>query len=261
MIVSFDLDGVLMENPFGQGLFPEIKQKLKKQYEENHCKSISEEVIWLNIKSEFKNRTSKNLYTAYDWDDIIQTVAENLRLPGGINIETMINDYLKEPYIHLYQDGKELLDKLKKFDIDLYVVTNGYYKYQYPVLETLGIADYFSKIITTDRAEAVKPESKIFVPELKNSDNWFHIGDSLLMDIYGANKLSANTVLVYRDLTEDLLKLSAAERPDSEIAIELMNEKLADELSLNRWEYEEELIYPDYLVKSLEEVFPILNIQ
>lgn len=258
MIVSFDLDGVLMENPFKKGLFPIIKKELKNQYEEKHNHSISKDVIWRNIKVEYSKRIKNNLYTAYDWDDIIEEVASDLKLPGGIDLTVLIKDYLEEPYIYLYKDGKFLLDKLIKTDIDLYVVTNGYYKYQFPVMKALGIADYFEKIITSDKAESVKPENKIFGLDLAKAEDWYHIGDSLLMDIYGANKLSATTILVYRDLSEDLLKLLPAERANAESFKEFMNKKLSDELSLNRWEYEEDLLFPDYVVKSLKEVFPIL---
>ncbi len=259
MIISFDLDGVLMENPFSKGLFPYIKSELKRQYENHHDQLIKEEIIWKNIKYEFRKRIKAHLYTAYDWDDIIQTVANDLRVPGQIDISKLIKKYLKKPYIHLYQDGKELLNKLQEANIELYVVTNGYYKYQYPVLEALGIDEYFSEIITTDRAQAVKPQSKIFKSQLTETDNWIHIGDSPLMDVYGANKLSATSILVFRELSEDLLSLSPSERTKSKIAKELINDKLDKELSLNKWEYEKDLIYPDYLVKSLDEVFPILK--
>ncbi|MFN2362939.1 MAG: HAD family hydrolase [Halarsenatibacteraceae bacterium] len=258
MIVSFDLDGVLMENPFITGIFPYIKKELKNQYQNHHNQSIKEDLIWENIKFEFSRRIKANLYNAYDWDDIIQTVADDLKVPGEIDITKLNNKYFKKPYIHLYKNGKNLLDKLIKSDITLFVVTNGYYKYQFPVMKALGIEGYFKEIITADKRKSVKPESKIFSSELKESDNWFHIGDSLLMDIYGANKLSATTILVYRDLSEDLLKLSPAERVNAESFKEFMNEKLSDELSLNRWEYEEKLIFPDYVVKSLKEIFPIL---
>lgn len=259
MIVSFDLDGVLMENPFSKGIFPYIKNELKSQYENHHNQPIKEEIIWKNIKYEFRQRIKSNLYTAYDWDDIIQKVANDLRIPGKIDISELIKEYLEEPYIHLYQDGKELLDKLQEANIELFVVTNGYYKYQYPVLEALGINNYFTEIITTDGSEAVKPQGEIFKSKLTESNNWIHIGDSPLMDVYGANKLSATSILVFRELSEDLLSLLPSERAKSEFAKELINDELDKELSLNKWEYEEDLIYPDYLVKSLDEVFPILK--
>ncbi|MFW6029398.1 MAG: HAD family hydrolase, partial [Halanaerobiales bacterium] len=255
---------VLMENPFKDGVFVEIKNILFKEYKNKYiekAKNMSKEeikdLIWGKIITEYKNYSSQNSYKAYDWDLIVKKAGNSLNLKSEINVASLVEKYCKRPYIKSYNDGEKLLEYLKNKNNNLKVITNGYYKYQFPVLKALNLSKYFSEIITCDKAKAAKPEKDIFLMAVaaNESINWVHIGDSLLMDVYGANKLGAKTVLVDRNLDESLSKLNIQIRSKEKGSKNYIIEKAKKEKSFNKLNYHDSFIYPDYLVKSLIELF------
>lgn len=264
MLITFDLDGVLMENPFSDGVFPEIKDILYNEYKNLINKGKSEEeiktLIWQNILDEYKKYSSKNSYRAYDWDMIIRNVSNNLGLNIDINIIQLVQKYCLSPYIKRYKDGAELLEKLNKQNHKLKVITNGFYKYQYPVMKSLNLNNYFSEIMTCDKAKSIKPEQGIFLKTLKEHDktNWIHIGDSILMDIYGANKLEGKTIFIDRNLPKNIESINLEERVESDIARNYIFKCAGKEKQLNNINFKEKKIYPDYIISTLEDSIKLL---
>ena len=267
MLITFDLDGVLMENPFSKGVFPEIKEILYKQYNKqiiSKNKNKSEEeiksLIWQNILAEYKKYSAKNFYKAYDWDMIVKNVIDKLNLKVNIDVAFLVEKYCHNPYIKRYTDGVNLLKKLNNQNYKLKVVTNGYYKYQYPVLNNLELSPYFSEIVTCDKAESAKPEKEIFLKALEkyNSKNWIHIGDSVLMDVYGTNKLKGNSVLIDRNLPEDIASIEIKQRVKRDITKEYILKTGKKEKQFNNINFEENEIYPDYIVNTLDDIMKIL---
>lgn len=263
MLFTFDLDGVLMENPFQKGVFVEIKDILFQQYNDKYEKKVKnmsrieiKTLIWEKIITEYKNYSSQNSYKAYDWDLIVEKAAKSLNLKSEIDVAYLVEKYCKKPYIKSYSDGEKLLEYLKNKNNNLKIITNGYYKYQFPVLQALDLSKYFSEIITCDKAKAAKPEKEIFMMTVDGDEknDWVHIGDSLLMDVYGANKLGAKTVLIDRNLDQNLSDLSLKKRSQEKVNSNYILKKAKDEKSFNKLNYDDSHIYPDYLVKSLNEL-------
>ncbi len=258
MLLSFDLDGVLMENPFAKGVFPEIRDKISRWHLSCKGRELSEDEIGELIREEFRRCWQQEAYRAYDWDRIISRVLDRLELNRTIDVVELVEKYCREPYIHRYPDGKKILDWLERFDIPLMVITNGFYRYQYPVLQALKLADYFSEIITSDIARAAKPEPASFpVPE-ERKEGWYHIGDSLLMDVAGAGNLGARTVYVNRELPENFRKLSPEERPGTERGRSFIRKMLKEEKRRYQIGDRQEPVKPDYAVFSLLELQDIL---
>ncbi|MGM0437365.1 MAG: HAD family hydrolase [Bacillota bacterium] len=267
MLITFDLDGVLMENPFSKGVFPEIKEILYNEYKENLLlkkpeKSENEikNIIWQNIIEEYKKYSKKSSYKAYDWDMIIKNVSSNLGLKIDIDVANLVKKYCSSPYIKKYMDGVKLLKKLNRKKHELKIITNGYYKYQFPVVKKLGINHYFAEIISCDRAKSAKPEKRIFLNAVKNHnrENWVHIGDSILMDIYGANKLGGKTIFIDRNLPENIDSIKLEKRTKSNITKEYIFEYVKKEKKLNNIRFEKNKIYPDYIINNLEDLMKIL---
>jgi len=86
---------------------------------------------------------------------------------------------------------------------------NGYYGYQWPVLERLGVAELFEAVITPDVAGYEKPDPRIFglVPGLIA-----HVGDLLLHDVLGANLAGLQSIWLDAELPEHLSQLPPIER-------------------------------------------------
>lgn len=261
LLVTFDLDGVLIKNPFRDGVFPEVREILKKQFIDMHgfMPPNLKKNIMRDIFNEFRESLKSNKpYLAYDWDRVVQKVANNMGCPGNINIADLVKKYCKFPYIYAYKEVEEVLDWLKCRDCRLVVLTNGYYKYQYPVLKTLGLDKYFEEIIVPEIIKDVKPGKKMFLKVYKNDDIWYHVGDSLLQDVYGANRIAIKSIWVQRDMPKDLTRLNPSERIKSKEGYIFFKEKLDNESQLKNSKFNDKEIMPEYIISSLQELKNII---
>ncbi len=258
MLITFDLDGVLIKNPFMEGVFPEVKEIIKKQFiDQNGFKAELEKDIWEKIIEEHvKMLNSNQAYLAYDWDRIIQQVAQDMGCSGGIDIAELVKKYCKDPYIKHINKPYEILDQLSNEAIRLLVVTNGYYKYQYPVLQALKLANYFEDIISPDKTKSIKPEKNIFLKAYQGEEKWFHVGDTLTHDIYGANQVGALSIWVVKQLPENLKKLDPAQRSSSEEGIKLYRDQLQKEINRDiiYKDFSPRDIKPNYIINTLDEL-------
>lgn len=94
------------------------------------------------------------------------------------------------PTQNLLTDHAQVLLDYCKEKYTLHLITNGHDLTQKMKLQYSGISKYFSEIITSEKSFAMKPHSKIFEYALSatgaNKDNCIMIGDSLEVDILGA---------------------------------------------------------------------------
>lgn len=194
MLISFDLDGVLMKNPFGKGVFPYVKKLIaqeSKQEEQAVMDAIIKESKTRLLQGEYKN--------AYNWDDIVSVVAKQFGCDFHIDIASLVESYCYEPYIGLYPNVVETLAKLKVPKIS---ITNGFRKYQVPVLKALGILDYFTEVYSPDVTGYTKPQKEAYLAAYGNETHCFHVGDTLIHDVWGANQAGATTIWYYPALPE-----------------------------------------------------------
>jgi len=261
LIISFDLDGVLMENPFGKGVFPEVKEMIQAAYLSEKGNKLAEDKIMELIRDKFEVYLDKEPFIAYDWDLIINKVIADLGLSLKLDIVELVERFSSKPYIKAYPDGINILNWLESKDYELIVVTNGFYKYQFPVLKALGLDQYFSRIITSDRAEAAKPEADSFWVPDQDYDSWLHVGDSLVMDIVGSNQAGATSVYINRDLPAELAEIPLAERLKNQDVIGFIDKNLENELANYQNLYNDESVYPHYIISSLEELKGIISLE
>jgi FMN phosphatase YigB (HAD superfamily) len=101
------------------------------------------------------------------------------------------------------------LQRLASAGIRLVATTNGYHAFQWPVLERLGVADFFEAVVTPDVAGFAKPDPRVFgvVPGVQA-----HVGDVLLHDVLGANLAGIEAIWLDDKLPEALSALSPRQR-------------------------------------------------
>lgn len=266
MIISFDLDGVLMKNPFRDGVFPEIIRILKEQYlivysYQTDLENI-EKLIWDKMIAEHTKRLQKDMsYLAYDWDEIIQSVADEMGCPGDINVRELVLKYCHHPFIMYYDQPQSLFKWLKQNGVQLVIITNGYYKYQYPVLRALGLNQYFERIITPDQTRKIKPDKEIFQEAFQGDKICYHVGDTIIDDVYGAKRAGAIPIWINRDLPDSLISLNPAERIEAKESKEFILTSFQQELVLRKGfkglSFKE--IRPSYIISALEELEQINN--
>jgi YjjG family noncanonical pyrimidine nucleotidase len=114
-------------------------------------------------------------------------------------------DQMNEAYLqllprkpHLMESAADVLDYLKN-RYQLHVITNGFDEIQALKMASSGLTDYFQHIVTIQKAEAKKPEPRIFEFALDVSGASLReslmIGDNYEADVCGA--LNAGMDVVY----------------------------------------------------------------
>lgn len=183
MIVLIDLDDTLIVNTFSRGVFP----YLARMFEEakpgiNYLSSFEQEGI--------KRRRDRKLVESYDWDSIIESVASSFNLIVKIDVGEIVRMFCKPPYISLADNAIELLHALRSNLHEVILVSNGYLKYQRPVIEALRLESSFDSLVTSDKIGFVKPQPEFFEYAIKSARSRekkqaMIVGDSLLNDIWG----------------------------------------------------------------------------
>lgn len=205
--ITFDLDGTLMQNPFVKHVFPEIERRIlieNKQLENSVRQFVHEHETRLK-----DGRTAD----AYDWDDIVSEYLIKNQLKTPINVEEILKGYCVEPNVYLLEESiADVLDELKQLGYLLAVVTNGFSKYQLPVMDVLKLTVNFDLIVTPQETGFAKPDGRIFDPVLERGEIIAHVGDRIDHDIISANAIGVRSVWICRQL-----KLSPAQRRGPEM--------------------------------------------
>jgi putative hydrolase of the HAD superfamily len=100
----------------------------------------------------------------------------------------------------LFPDTMEVLQHLTDKGYQLHLITNGFEKTQHSKLNSCGLSHFFGEIITSERANSLKPQPEIFSFALQatgaSAESSIMIGDSLEIDIEGAMSVGMDGVHV-----------------------------------------------------------------
>lgn len=210
MLISFDLDGVLMRNPFRDGVFPAVGAAMAAVFGgdarraieaviEEHFRRLSES---RQDGGQAEERAARRAIDPYDWDSIIETVAKSRGLEGmpPQSVATMVEYYAGRPgfVACTHPTVRATLSALRRDGHRLVVVTNGLSVYQRPVLEALGLLGFFETLAAPDLCGHAKPDAGAFYAgtgELRAPEA-VHVGDDLLYDVAGAKKAGLLAVWV-----------------------------------------------------------------
>lgn len=217
--LTFDLDGTLMQNPFGKWVFPEIN--------ETYAAATDHRDIVKDMVQEFKRRNDAKRYReSYDWDDILDTVCADGGLVNELNIVELVKKHAIPPKVYLLEEGiADILGELLAQGFALGVITNGFSCYQLPVLEALGISDVFQKIVAPDIVGSAKPDPRIGDDYMENGSLIAHIGDRVDHDISFANRLGVPSILIDREMTEALKAMAPEARAQNDAYLKRCREK------------------------------------
>ena len=216
MWISFDLDGVLMRNPFREGVFPELSAAMAPAFGGEPRRALEA------IMAEYFRRLALARQAAegrgvaaggqseheadpaspYDWDAIVASAAAGVGLEGfpPEPIAAIVRRYAARPGYVAFQHPTvpAALERLAQQGHRLVVVTNGLWSYQQPVLEALGIAGRFERVAAPDLTGAAKPSPEAFRAAFgaAGSPEAVHVGDDLLYDVAGARRAGLRAIWV-----------------------------------------------------------------
>ncbi|MGE8203070.1 HAD family hydrolase [Heyndrickxia sp. NPDC080065] len=245
--ITFDLDGTIMQNPFGKYVFPEIEEKVHALCGQK--KNVIDELV-----EEHQLRMQEQRFVeAYDWDDIVKSFLDKAQITCEMNIEELVRKHSTLPKIYLLEENiLHTLQMLIDRGYSLAAVTNGFYKYQFPVMKTLGLDQYFEEIITPEKAGYGKPDVRIFDGLKQNGDViTAHIGDRLDHDVQLANLYGTASIWIERKIPQSFLNIPPDER---------INHIAIKDLCKQKWmkEANEEILpvtlEPDIVIASISEL-------
>lgn len=255
LTISFDLDGVIIQNPFAKGVFPWVREHVRggtpalaalEQAEAERQMTAAVNNIWMSRMQEGE------FVTAYDWDDILGEASRSLNGPEIPDIAGLVERFsAEEGMIEILPGAAQGLQLLREHGATIHALTNGYRKYQWPVLVALGIEHYFDTVYTPEMIGFAKPQTGAFhaIPNLNA-----HVGDTLVHDVLGANLAGVTSVWMVPGLPADLAPYTPAERSKSPV----MREFLASQLEGNLYtrfhrEADLETAAPDLVVLDVLE--------
>jgi len=200
--ISFDLDGVIMRGPWLKAVRPRVWSHLGGAPGLAHlaAEQRDQRVSSAILAEHQRLQQAGDFVASYDWDAIHASVSDAYggeRLPdlgGWVSEGCAVDDA-----IALLPGARAGLERVVNAGLRLVAISNGYYAYQWPVLDALGVGALFESVVTPDRAGFAKPDPRIFqsVPGLVA-----HVGDLLLHDVLGANRAGITSVWLQPDLPE-----------------------------------------------------------
>lgn len=250
--VTFDLDGTLMQNPFGAWVFPEIAEVVSGKA----GKALD---IVAKMVAEHERRMEQGKYVeAYDWDDILGVQCKQLGLHESFEIEPILRKHAVAPKISLLEPGiLEVLRALRARGFALAVVTNGFYKFQAPVMEALGLLDHFDEVLTPERVGTGKPDPGMI--QALSGEVVAHVGDRLDHDVQMANRKNISSVFIDRTLPEEIKELGARTRSTDQRMVARCLEKWRKESKNTAVTVLPSIFIPAVVIHSMQELPLILD--
>lgn len=266
LFVTIDLDKVLIQNTFMLGVFPAIHRILH-PYVNPDLVDGEEIDQWLvdRIYEEHARRLrAKDWVPSSDWHSIINHVARTLNYTGTIDVLGLVREHAKKPYIALYRDAKPALEWLKREVNSLWWISNAFTEYQLPVLNALGVSDYFDGYFGPDTHGGIKPFPQIFQAAANAAgepiSHGVHVGDYLTNDVSGANLSGMLSVWLDRSLNPVFDGVAPWDIPRMEIFITYMKNVARKEFAYDA--YGLDLVkdcIPDAVISSLDQLPEVLN--
>lgn len=192
--VIFDLDDTLIpEKEYIRSGYKEVAKKIKQKYKID----ISENEIFNNLETEF-NKDKKNVFNRVLRNYNIEFAEED--------IKELIKTYREhKPDIKFYNDVISTIEELKKRNMKLGIITDGYLETQKTKLEAVNAYSMFDKIILTEELgrDYWKPHPKAFEIMKEffdiNYDEIVYVGDNPKKDFYIRKIYPIYTVRLLRE--------------------------------------------------------------
>lgn len=197
-LVSFDLDGVLIQNPFRDCVTPRLRDvvrgapALASLPPEEADRRMAAEVsrVWRDLQK------AGEWVRGYDWDHVYGLAAESLGVqdlpPVGPLVEACCE---ARDGIQLLPGAGEGLALLAEKGVRMVAVSNNFTSVQIPVLEALDIRSYFGAVLGPDVMGTAKPDPKVFSGLGSVSA---HVGDTLSTDVAAARRAGVRSVWIAR---------------------------------------------------------------
>jgi len=187
--VIFDLDGTLLNRKASVASF------IENQYERL--------LVYLSHiqKDSYVKRFIELDNDGYVWKDKVYSQLIKEYEISGISNEELLEDYLTKFKHHCkaFEHLKEMLSQLKKQELSIGMITNGFGQFQLDNIRALNIEEYFDVISISEWEGIKKPNPQIFESTLKRlgvkATESVFIGDHPKNDIEAAKSIGMIAIL------------------------------------------------------------------
>ena len=239
--MSFDLDGVILRNPFRDGIFPEVCSALAPAFGDDPMAAFQAVIEEHRRRLRLRDDPSRpyDPVAPYDWDDIFRQVASASGMPAPAEeVAAMVARYAGRGGFVSYSHPTvpAAVRWLREHGHRVVAVTNGLWRYQQPVLTVLGLEELFEAVSAPDRTGTAKPAREAFRAACGDAvaPDAVHVGDDLLYDVAAARRAGLLGVWVMpTELARDekVRRAPPWERPALLAAREAFQEELRRVLS------------------------------
>jgi len=188
-IFFIDLDDTIVTNIYADGIFPEYIAGLRRG-------GLDDVGLYDLIWKEHRRRLCSSLPAAFDWEEIVMSIARKLNVDLDIDLKDMQEKYYRKPFIGVLNGAPALLKALNEMGA-VYASTNGFMKYQGPLLKALGLDMYFEGMITPDRSGFIKSDRRFYGKLIDDGQTAINIGDDYLYDVLAPKSFGSLAIWAY----------------------------------------------------------------
>lgn len=127
----------------------------------------------------------------------------SLAIHAGQFFRALTTEYLK-----LYDGARELLEKLKKENRNIYLLSNAQRIFTEYEMKYLGIHDYFDKIYISSDYKCKKPDLNFFKEPFNDlnllKEETIMIGNDHICDIEGAKNYGLDTIYLHSNISPNI---------------------------------------------------------
>lgn len=193
-VISFDLDDTLIRGPFSKVLNDVMASVADSDDEATELRT--------RMRTLHDDLLDADLLAAYDWHQIVADIIGD-RDPGFDMLDRLEEYAAADLTRVLHDDTPALLAGLRDLGWVVKILTNGWRRYQEPILRHAGLLSAVNELITSDDVGLPKPAEEMFHRARADAAIHVHVGDRIDHDIVGGNRTGATTVLLRSDAPED----------------------------------------------------------
>jgi putative hydrolase of the HAD superfamily len=193
--LTFDLDGTVIADPFGRVILPRIDAHFAAALGPRRARDV--------LAERQRALSLTDRVAVFDWDALAGWLGHETGIPWSHDVVAMLQATLGSlpPWARsrlVYREVVPALQELRGQGWRIGALTNGYARYQQPILVQLGLADLFDAIIAPDVTGYAKPDPRILTAFGAGLEVRAHIGDLLSQDVYLARQLGVTAIWLRR---------------------------------------------------------------